>query len=70
MMNKKQATASSMAIVGMALLATITMISPTQALASASLDDEVYEGCLEELGGPGYHIGRWVQVQACLFIGS
>jgi hypothetical protein len=68
-MNKKQATAS-LAIVGMALLATITMISPTQALASASLDDEVYEGCLEELGGPGYHIGRWVQVQACLFIGS
>lgn len=66
-MNKKQATAS-LAIVGMALLATITMVSPTQALASTSLDDEVYKGCLEELGGPGYHIGRWVQVQACLVV--
>lgn len=67
-MNKKQATASSMAIVGMALLATITMVSPTQALASTSLDDEVFEGCLEELGDSGYHIGRWVQVQACLVV--
>lgn len=66
-MNKKQATAS-LAIVGMALLATITMVSPTQALASTSLDDEVFGECLEELGGSGYHIGRWVQVQACLVV--
>jgi hypothetical protein len=42
-MNKKQATAS-LAIVGMALLATITMVSPTQALASASLDDVEFPG--------------------------
>ena len=46
-MNKKQATAS-LAIVGMALLATITMIPPTQ--ASNGLDDDVFEECLEELG--------------------
>jgi hypothetical protein len=45
-MNKKQATAS-LAIVGMALLATITMVSPTQALASTSLEDQE---CLDELG--------------------
>jgi hypothetical protein len=48
-MNKKQATAS-LAIVGMALLATITMVSPTQALASASLDDVEFQECLDELG--------------------
>jgi hypothetical protein len=48
-MNKKQATAS-LAIASMALLATITMISPTQALPSTSLDDEVFDECLEELG--------------------
>jgi hypothetical protein len=52
-MNKKQATAS-LAIVGMALLATITMVSPTQALASASLDDVEFQECLDELGdSPG-----------------
>ena len=48
-MYKKQATAS-LAIVGMALLATITMISPTQALASTSLEDVVLQECLDELG--------------------
>jgi hypothetical protein len=48
-MNKKQATAS-LAIVGMALLATITMVSPTQALASASLDDVEFQECLDKLG--------------------
>ena len=47
-MNKKQATAS-LAIVGMALLATITMVSPTQAFASTSLED-VFQECLDELG--------------------
>ena len=47
-MNKKQATAS-LAIIGTALLATITMVSPTQALASTSLED-VFQECLDELG--------------------
>jgi hypothetical protein len=45
-MNKKQATAS-LVIVGMTLLATITMVSPTLALASTSLEDMLQE-CLDE----------------------
>jgi hypothetical protein len=66
MMNKKQATASSMAIVGMALLATITMVSPTQALPS--LDDEVFDECLEELGdSPDEEEGE--QVRSCFLLG-
>jgi hypothetical protein len=47
-MNKKRAIAS-LAIVSMALLATITMVSPTQAFASTSLED-VFQECLDELG--------------------
>jgi hypothetical protein len=65
MMNKKQATASS-AIVGMALLATITMVSPTQALPS--LDDEVFDECLEELGDSPYK-EEGEQVRSCFLLG-
>jgi hypothetical protein len=64
-MNKKQATAS-LAIVGMALLATITMVSPTQALPS--LDDEVFDKCLEELGDSPKE-GEAEQVRSCFLLG-
>jgi len=66
-MNKKQATAY-LAIVGMALLATITMVSPTQALASASLDDEAFDECLEELGDSPKEEGE-EQVRSCYLLG-
>ena len=66
-MNKKQATAY-LAIVGMALLATITMVSPTQALASASLDDEVFDECLEELGDSPKETEE-EQVRSCYLLG-
>jgi hypothetical protein len=66
-MNKKQATAS-LAIVGMALLATITMISPTQALASASLEDVVLQECLDELGDSPKE-GEAEQVRSCFLLG-
>jgi hypothetical protein len=64
-MNKKQATAS-LAIVSMALLATITMVSPTQALPS--LDDEVFDECLEELGDSPKE-GEGEQVRSCFLLG-
>jgi hypothetical protein len=61
-MNKKQATAS-LAIVGMALLATITMVSPTQAL-----DDAEFHKCLDELGDSPTE-GEEEQVLYCAELG-